>query len=98
MHAGFESFRNFEQDAQDFAELAKTPLTMLVLELTGEKASGNFLSNKPRLTRQSQCRAQGKTAPLWADAREVYSVGFVRHRSRSTGANLVSDRALAILF
>jgi pimeloyl-ACP methyl ester carboxylesterase len=49
MHAGFEYFRNFEQDAKDFAELAKTPLPMPVLVLTGEKASGNFLIEQARL-------------------------------------------------
>lgn len=43
MRAGFEYFRNFEQDAKDFAELGKTPLSMPVLVLTGEKASGPFL-------------------------------------------------------
>jgi pimeloyl-ACP methyl ester carboxylesterase len=49
MHAGFEYFRNFEQDAKDFAELAKTPLPMPVLVLTGEKASGNFLIEQTKL-------------------------------------------------
>jgi pimeloyl-ACP methyl ester carboxylesterase len=49
MRAGFEYFRNFEQDARDFAELSKTPLTMPVLVLTGEKASGTFLIEQARL-------------------------------------------------
>src|SRR6266545_8155078 len=43
MRAGFEVFRAFEQDAKDFAELAQTKLTMPMLVLTGEKASGEFL-------------------------------------------------------
>jgi pimeloyl-ACP methyl ester carboxylesterase len=43
MAAGFEVFRAFEQDAKDFAALAKTKLTMPMLVLTGEKASGEFL-------------------------------------------------------
>ena len=43
MRAGFEYFRNFERDAKDFARLGATPLSMPVLVLTGEKASGNFL-------------------------------------------------------
>jgi pimeloyl-ACP methyl ester carboxylesterase len=43
MRAGFEYFRTFERDAQDFAQLGATRLTMPVLVLTGEKASGNFL-------------------------------------------------------
>jgi len=49
MRAGFEYFRNFEQDAKDFAELSKTPLPMPVLVLTGEKASGNFLIEQAKL-------------------------------------------------
>ena len=49
MRAGFEYFRNFEQDAKDFAELSKTRLTMPVLVLTGEKASGTFLIEQAKL-------------------------------------------------
>ena len=49
MRAGFEYFKNFEQDAKDFAELGKTPLPMPVLVLTGEKASGNFLIEQAKL-------------------------------------------------
>ena len=49
MRAGFEYFKNFDQDAKDFAELGKTPLPMPVLVLTGEKASGNFLIEQAKL-------------------------------------------------
>ena len=49
MRAGFEVFRNFEQDAKDFAEFAQTKLTIPMLVLTGEKASGNFLIEQARL-------------------------------------------------
>lgn len=49
MRAGFEVFRNFEQDAKDFAEFAQTKLTMPMLVLTGEKASGTFLIDQARL-------------------------------------------------
>jgi pimeloyl-ACP methyl ester carboxylesterase len=49
MRAGFEYFRAFEQDATDFAELAQTPLTMPMLVLTGEKASGSFLIEQAKL-------------------------------------------------
>jgi pimeloyl-ACP methyl ester carboxylesterase/uncharacterized RmlC-like cupin family protein len=49
MRAGFEYFKNFERDAQDFAQLAATPLSMPVLVLTGEKASGPFLIEQARL-------------------------------------------------
>ncbi|HEU4386625.1 MAG TPA: alpha/beta hydrolase [Blastocatellia bacterium] len=43
MQAGFEVFRAFEQDARDFGGFSQTKLTMPMLVLTGEKASGNFL-------------------------------------------------------
>lgn len=49
MRAGFEVFRNFEQDAKDFAQFAQTKLTMPMLVLTGEKASGTFLIEQGRL-------------------------------------------------
>jgi pimeloyl-ACP methyl ester carboxylesterase len=49
MRAGFEYFRNFEKDAQDFAALGATKLTMPVLVLTGEKASGEFLIDQAKL-------------------------------------------------
>jgi len=49
MRAGFEYFRNFEQDAKDFEKFSKTRLGMPVLVLTGEKASGTFLIEQARL-------------------------------------------------
>jgi pimeloyl-ACP methyl ester carboxylesterase len=49
MRAGFEVFRAFEQDAKDFAEFAQTKLSMPMLVLSGEKASGNFLIEQARL-------------------------------------------------
>ncbi|WP_312515297.1 alpha/beta hydrolase [Massilia sp.] len=49
MRAGFEYFRNFEQDARDFAGFAQTRLQLPVLVLTGEKASGTFLIEQARL-------------------------------------------------
>jgi pimeloyl-ACP methyl ester carboxylesterase len=49
MRAGFEVFRNFEQDAKDFDQFAQTKLTMPMLVLTGEKASGEFLIEQARL-------------------------------------------------
>jgi pimeloyl-ACP methyl ester carboxylesterase len=47
--AGFEVFRAFAQDAKDFAGFATTKLTMPMLVLTGEKASGEFLIAQGRL-------------------------------------------------
>jgi len=49
MRAGFEVFRSFEQDAKDFAEFAQTKVSMPMLVLTGEKASGTFLIEQARL-------------------------------------------------
>jgi pimeloyl-ACP methyl ester carboxylesterase len=49
MRAGFEIFRAFERDAQDFARFAQTPLPMPMLVLTGERASGEFLIEQGRL-------------------------------------------------
>lgn len=49
MKSGFEYFRAFERDAADFAELSETRLTMPVMVLTGEKASGTFLIDQARL-------------------------------------------------
>ncbi|SFI32354.1 Pimeloyl-ACP methyl ester carboxylesterase [Collimonas sp. OK307] len=49
MRAGFEYFHAFPQDAEDFAGFAKTPLTMPVQVLAGEKASGAFLVNQVQL-------------------------------------------------
>jgi pimeloyl-ACP methyl ester carboxylesterase/alkylhydroperoxidase family enzyme len=49
MKAGFEVFRAFEQDAEDFAGFAATKLTMPMLVLAGEKASGEFLIAQGRL-------------------------------------------------
>jgi pimeloyl-ACP methyl ester carboxylesterase len=49
MRAGFQYFKNFEQDAQDFAEFSKSKLTQPMLVLTGEKASGTFLIDQAKL-------------------------------------------------
>ncbi len=49
MRAGFEYFRNFERDAEDFAALGKTPLAMPILVLSGEKSGGEFLLEQVRL-------------------------------------------------
>jgi pimeloyl-ACP methyl ester carboxylesterase len=49
MRAGFEIFRAFERDAEELARLAQTPLSMPMLVLTGEKASGDVLIQQARL-------------------------------------------------
>ncbi|QEI06641.1 alpha/beta hydrolase [Pigmentiphaga aceris] len=49
MQAGFAYFKNFEQDAKDFAALSTNKLGMPVLVLTGEKASGQVLIDQAKL-------------------------------------------------
>ena len=49
MKAGFEVFRAFDQDAKDFAALARTKLKMPMLVLTGERASGESLIQQARM-------------------------------------------------
>jgi len=49
MKAGMEVFRAFDQDAKDNAEFAKTPLTMPMLVLGGEKSGGDFLIAQARM-------------------------------------------------
>ncbi len=49
MKAGFEVFRAFEKDADDFAGFAKTKLPMPMLVLSGEKAGGSFLIEQGKL-------------------------------------------------
>jgi len=49
MRSGFEYFRNLERDAQDFARLGQTKLTMPMLVLAGEKAGGTFLIEQAKM-------------------------------------------------
>jgi pimeloyl-ACP methyl ester carboxylesterase len=53
MKAGFEVFRAFEKDADDFADFAKTKLPMPMLVLSGEKAGGVFLIEQGKLVATS---------------------------------------------
>jgi pimeloyl-ACP methyl ester carboxylesterase len=49
MAAGMEVFRAFPKDAEQFADFAKTKLTMPLLVLSGEKAGGPFLIEQGRM-------------------------------------------------
>jgi pimeloyl-ACP methyl ester carboxylesterase len=49
MKAGMEVFRAFPQDAVEFADLAKTKLSMPMLVLWGEKAGGPFLIEQGKM-------------------------------------------------
>ena len=46
VRAGFEYFKNVEQDAKDFAALSTTKLNMPLLVLSGEKEPGE--ADRPR--------------------------------------------------
>jgi hypothetical protein len=74
MRAGFEVFHAFEQDAQDFTELAQTKLTMAMLVLAGEKASGNFLIEQVRFLRDGMGFTKYWMTPVESSSR----VGFGR--------------------
>jgi pimeloyl-ACP methyl ester carboxylesterase len=60
MRAGFEYFRNFEKDAQDFQQLAQTKLTMPVRVISGEKSGGTFLIDQVKLVADD---VQGRVIP-----------------------------------
>jgi pimeloyl-ACP methyl ester carboxylesterase len=49
MRAGWQYFVSFQQAATDFAELSKTKLTMPVLAIGGEKASGQVLGEQMKI-------------------------------------------------
>src|SRR5208282_479188 len=49
MRAGFEYFRSFERDAQDFQQFGQARLMMPVLVLAGEKSGGSFLIEQVKL-------------------------------------------------
>ena len=65
MRAGFEVFRNFEQDAKDFGAFAATKLPMPFLVLAGEKASGTFLIEQTRLVATSVAGVVVKGSGHW---------------------------------
>jgi pimeloyl-ACP methyl ester carboxylesterase len=49
MKAGWAYFDSFPQAAKDFAELARTKLTMPVLSIGGEKSLGEVLGRQMKL-------------------------------------------------
>jgi pimeloyl-ACP methyl ester carboxylesterase len=65
MRAGFEVFKNFEQDAKDFAGFSATRLEMPFLVLTGEKASGPFLIEQTKLVAKNVTGKVVKGAGHW---------------------------------
>jgi pimeloyl-ACP methyl ester carboxylesterase len=65
MRAGFEVFKNFEQDAKDFAAFSATKLNMAFLVLTGEKASGTFLIDQTKLVATNVSGTVVKNSGHW---------------------------------
>jgi pimeloyl-ACP methyl ester carboxylesterase len=65
MRAGFEVFKNFEQDAKDFAAFSATKLNMPFLVLTGEKASGTFLIDQAKLVATDVAGTVVKNSGHW---------------------------------
>src|SRR5205807_7504867 len=65
MRAGFEYFRNFERDAEDFAKLGRTPLSMPMLVLSGEKAGGTFLIEQAKLVASKDRKSVVAGAGHW---------------------------------
>jgi pimeloyl-ACP methyl ester carboxylesterase len=63
--AGFGYFRAFEGDARDFAQLAQRQLSMPVLVLTGEKASGPVLIEQAKLVATDVRGVIGPGAGHW---------------------------------
>jgi pimeloyl-ACP methyl ester carboxylesterase len=53
VHAGFEYFKAFPRDAEQFAELGKTKLAMPVLVLAGEKSGSDFLVKQVKLVAEN---------------------------------------------
>jgi pimeloyl-ACP methyl ester carboxylesterase len=75
MRAGFEYFKAFEQDAKDFVALSATKLSMPVLVLTGEKASGPFLIEQAKLVATDVSGTVVKGAGHWLMEEATKEVG-----------------------
>jgi pimeloyl-ACP methyl ester carboxylesterase len=79
MRSGFECFRAFEKDAEDFARFAKAPLPTPMLVLTGEKASGDFLIQQGRLVATNVEGVVVRGSGHWLmDENPAYIVALIR--------------------
>jgi pimeloyl-ACP methyl ester carboxylesterase len=65
MKAGFEYFKNFEQDAKDFQAFSAAKLSMPFLVLTGEKASGTFLIDQAKMVAENVSGIVVKNSGHW---------------------------------
>jgi pimeloyl-ACP methyl ester carboxylesterase len=58
-------FKNFEQDAKDFAAFSATKLDMPILVITGGKASGTFLINQAKMVATNVSGTVVKNSGHW---------------------------------
>ena len=65
MRAGWAYFASFPQAAKDFAELARTKLTMPVLSIGGEKSLGEVLGRQTKLVASNVTVVVVKDAGHW---------------------------------
>jgi pimeloyl-ACP methyl ester carboxylesterase len=65
MRAGWAYFVSFIQAANDFAELAKTKLTMPVLAIGGEKANGDLLGQQMKIVASNATMMVLKNTGHW---------------------------------
>jgi pimeloyl-ACP methyl ester carboxylesterase len=65
MRAGWSYFVSFLQAAKDFAELAKTKLTMPVLAIGGEKANGTVLGEQMKVVATNAAEIVLKNTGHW---------------------------------
>jgi len=65
MRAGWEYFAAWPETANDFAQMAKTKLTMPVLSIAGEKASAAILSPQMKLVSNSVTVLEMKDTGHW---------------------------------
>ena len=65
MRAGWAYFAAWPETAKDFAEMAKTKLTMPVLSIAGEKASAAILGPQMRLVATAATEINLKDTRYW---------------------------------
>jgi len=65
IRAGWEYFASFQQAARDFAEFARTKLSMPVLSIGGEKANGKLLADQIKLVASNVTEVVLKDTGHW---------------------------------
>jgi pimeloyl-ACP methyl ester carboxylesterase len=65
MRAGWAYFAAWPETAKDFAEMARTKLTMPVLSLAGEKASASILGPQMKLVANTVSQVDFRDTGHW---------------------------------